>query len=115
MAPKADIYDYRVLSAKGKVFVTTAEAQAVYAAADAGCQVISMSLGETISHPSIKEAVKIRNVIMVCVAGNEGDKYPLMNEIRHDSFAPSLVSLISPYALLDTCLLSYYDVWSLGI
>ena len=85
MAPQAEIYDYRVFGAKGKVSVTEAIAQAIYAAADVGCQVINMSLGGPVSSPSIEKAVKYgasKNVVMVCAAGNEGDNNPLTNERR---------------------------------
>ena len=86
MAPQAEIYDYRVFGSKGKVSVTEAVAQAIYAATDVGCQVINMSLGGPVSSPSIKAAVKYaasKNVVMVCAAGNEGDNNPLTNERRY--------------------------------
>jgi subtilisin family serine protease len=85
MAPDAQIYDYRVFGATGKVSVTEAIAQAIYAATDVNCQLINMSLGGPVPTPPIKEAVQYaasKGVIMVCAAGNEGDNNPLTNEIR---------------------------------
>ena len=96
MAPKADIYDYRVFGAKGKVTVTAAVAQAIYAATDAGCQIINMSLGGPVSSPAISSAVKYaasKGVIMVCAAGNEGDNNPLTNEIRYVQHWAHIVAL----------------------
>lgn len=85
MAPKAEIYDYRVFGKTGDVSVTEAIAQAIHAAVDVDCQVINMSLGGPVPSPAIKKAVKYaasKGVAMVCAAGNEGDNNPLTNEIR---------------------------------
>jgi subtilisin family serine protease len=86
MAPKAEIYDYRVFGKTGSLPVDEAIAQAIRAATDVNCQVINMSLGAPVSNPAIKSAVQYaysKGVIMVCAAGNEGDNNPLTNEIRY--------------------------------
>ena len=85
MAPKAELYDYRVFGRTGRVSVTQAVAQAIRAATDANCHVINMSLGGPASSPAIKAAIEYaasKGVILVAAAGNEGDGDPLINEIR---------------------------------
>lgn len=86
MAPKAEIYDYRVFGKSGNLGVTEAIAKAIRDAADDGCDVINMSLGGPVSSSSIKSSVQYaasKGVIIVCAAGNEGDNDPLTNEIRY--------------------------------
>lgn len=86
MAPKADIYDYRVFGRTGSVSVTEAIAQAIRAAADVECHIINMSLGGPSPDPAIKSAVQYaasKGLIIVCAAGNEGDNNPLTNEFRY--------------------------------
>lgn len=86
MAPKAQVYDYRVFGRTGRVGVTEAVSQAIRAAADVNCHVINMSLGGPVSSPVIKSAIQYaasKGVILVAAAGNEGDNNPLTNEIRY--------------------------------
>jgi len=85
MAPKAEIYDYRVFGEEGSVSVDEAISTAIYEAVDSGCQVINMSLGGPYPNSSIRSAVQYaesKGVILVCAAGNEGDNNPLTNERR---------------------------------
>lgn len=85
MAPKAELYDYRVFGEKGEVDGDTAIAQSIRQAVEDGCHIINMSL--RVSYPivpSVRDAVKYahaNNVIMVCAAGNSGDGDPLTNEL----------------------------------
>jgi len=84
MAPKADLYDYRVIGASGEIDGDTAAAEAIRDAVEDGCQVINMSL--RISYPvvkDIKRAVEYaysKGVIMVCALGNDGNDDPIINE-----------------------------------
>lgn len=84
MAPKADIYDYRVFGKDGSLGVDAAIAKSIRLATDSGCQIINMSLGGPFPNDTIWEAVQYassKGVLMVCAAGNEGDNNPLTNEI----------------------------------
>lgn len=85
LAPDAEIYDYRVFGATGKVNVTKAIELAIQQAVKDGCHVINMSLGGPIPSPDIEAAIKdatSKGVLCVCAAGNEGDGDPLTNETR---------------------------------
>ena len=95
MAPRAEIYDYRVFGEKGdadgafdankrgKIDGVTAVAEAIRQACMDGCHVINMSFSVPPTD-DIQAAVKYaycRNVHMVCAAGNSGDGDPLTNEL----------------------------------
>ena len=85
MAPKAELYDYRVFGAKG-MNGDEAIAKSIRQAIEDGCTVINMSLSISIPIvPSVESAVKFaasKGVVMVCAAGNGGDGDPLTNEMR---------------------------------
>lgn len=85
LAPDAEIYDYRVFGASGRLGVTAAIAAAIYQAVKDECHIINMSLGGPIPNSEIRDAVRHameNGVILVCAAGNEGDNNPLTNEVR---------------------------------
>ena len=97
MAPEAEIYDYRVFGATGKLGVTEAIAQSIYDAVDkAGCHIINMSLGGPSPSPAIEKAVihaHNKGVILVCAAGNEGDNNVLTNEISYPASFKECLSI----------------------
>jgi len=96
MAPKADIYDYRVFGRNGKLGVNEAIAKAIQDATDEGCHVINMSLGAPFPTPSIHSAVKnavSKGVVVVCAAGNEGDNNPLTNELSYPAAHEECISV----------------------
>lgn len=85
MAPDAELYDYRVFGATGRVSVDEAIRQAILQAVEDGCHVINMSLGGPVPTRKIEQAVKTataKGVLCVCAAGNSGDGDPLTNERR---------------------------------
>lgn len=86
MAPDAELYDYRVFGATGRVGVDEAIRQAILQAVEDGCHVINMSLGGPVPTRKIEQAVKsatAKGVLCVCAAGNSGDGDPLTNERRY--------------------------------
>ena len=77
MAPKADLYAYRVFGCEGSTFLTVA---AIEQAVIDGVDVINMSLGSDwggLSDASSEaaEAAALAGVIVVASAGNSGDSY----------------------------------------
>ena len=83
MAPEAEIYDYRVFGASGRVGVNQAILAAIDDAIEDGCDIINMSLGGPIPNIAMWRALrKARSagVIVVVAAGNSGDNNPLTNE-----------------------------------
>mmetsp|Transcript_3921 Transcript_3921/g.5155 ORF Transcript_3921/g.5155 Transcript_3921/m.5155 type:complete len:312 (-) Transcript_3921:222-1157(-) len=96
MAPQAEIYDYRVFGGSGSISVANAIAKAIRAAVDDGCQLINMSLGGPSPISAIKRAVDYahsKDVLLVCAAGNEGDKNPMTNEIGYPAFYEECISI----------------------
>ena len=96
MAPKAEIYDYRVFGKKGKLGVNQAIVTAIREATDEGCQVINMSLGGRFPIPTIQAACKYaasKGVLLVCAAGNEGDNNPLTNELSYPAAYDECISI----------------------
>jgi subtilisin family serine protease len=86
MAPRAELFDYRVFGAQGDLDGDNAIAAAIREAVDVDkCHVINMSL--RVSYPivpAVRAAVEYaykKGVHMVCAAGNSGDGDPTTNEI----------------------------------
>lgn len=84
MAPKANLYDYRVIGKEGEIESDAAVAQAIRDAVAEGCQIINISI--RISYPvlkAIRRAVKYahgKGVVMVCATGNyPGNDDPTIN------------------------------------
>ncbi|CAJ1941693.1 unnamed protein product, partial [Cylindrotheca closterium] len=84
MAPKANIYDYRVIGKTGDMDSDTAVAEAIRDAVQEGCQIINISI--RISYPLVKDVKKAvqyahrEGIIMVCATGNyPGDADPNIN------------------------------------
>jgi subtilisin family serine protease len=86
MAPKAEIYDYRVFGEDGDIDGNTAVVKSIRHAVDkTKCHVINMSL--SVGYPvrtDIQKAIQYaykKGVHMVCAAGNDGDGNPTTDEI----------------------------------
>lgn len=86
LAPKAELYDYRVFGAEGEMDGDNAIAASIMEAVDVDqCHVINMSL--RVSYPivpAVRKAVEYayaKGVHMVCAAGNSGDGDPTTNEL----------------------------------
>jgi major intracellular serine protease len=85
LAPKAEIYDYRVFGETGNMNPSEAIVEAIRESVKDGCHIINMSL--TLGNqnlPAIERAVKDaakKGVVMVCAAGNSGDGDPTTNEM----------------------------------
>ena len=90
VAPKAKIYDYRVLDeAGGGTYDDIAEA--VYQAVADGCHVINMSLGGPDPYGPLEKAVNDaydKGVLVVAAAGNEGP-----NTIGYPAAYPKALSV----------------------
>lgn len=90
VAPKASLYDYRVLDANGYGSFANVT-QAVNDAVTDGCHVINMSLGGPVSytplHNAIKNAVN-KNVLVIVAAGNEGP-----GQKSYPGYYPEVVSV----------------------
>jgi len=90
VAPKAKIYDYRVLDSNGSGSFANVT-QAVKDSITDGCHIINLSLGGSTSyaplHDAIKSAVKA-GVLVVVAAGNEGP-----GKISYPGFYPEVLSV----------------------
>ena len=85
MAPDAEIYNYCVFGAEGWD-INSAITTSIFEACFDGYDIINMSLGGRWPSVSICTAVQnahSKGVLVVCVAGNEGDDNPLTNECTY--------------------------------
>ncbi len=74
VAPKSELLIGKVLNNKGSGSLPWA-AEGIYWAVDKGADIISMSLGASMSHPSVFKAVQFAlfyGKVVICAAGNEG-------------------------------------------
>lgn len=105
VAPKASLYDYRVLDVNGSgSFVNVT--QAIRDAADDGCHIINMSLGSSSDYAPMRDAVKYavsKNVLVACASGNSGagrisypGSYPEVVSVGAVQFDPITGHLTTP-------------------
>jgi len=90
VAPKALLYDYRVLDVNGSGSFQNVT-QAIRDATDDGCHIINMSLGSSSDYAPLRSAVQYavsKNVLIVVAAGNEGP-----GKISYPGAYPEVVSV----------------------
>lgn len=95
VAPEADLLILKVFGAEGDVesnWITDALNYAI----EQKVNIISMSFGSKVSdelmHQAIKRAVE-KNILVVCAAGNDGDKNPMSEEFRYPGAFNEVISV----------------------